>query len=466
MMRINDHGGLACTGTTWALVTLVVLAWLAAPAIALVRRRGWRAMPTSLLGFVWLGFGIDFVIRFALLAVDSVEFGNDTFRLADLAASTVDRALGLALLYWGCFVLGFATWGELRSAGALAAVDVLGGHGRLGRRYAVLAVSTACSVLSSGLVPLPLAVLTPLAIAGTMWVVPAALVWAEHVARGRAAALDRVRWLVLAPAVVRFLVSPFREHLLPLALIPLLAWRCAGKPLPRRYLVTALVGLPLFVLAGNVTEAYRDVLWGGAPASHVVDSVAGDGPTDLVVDPDPGWLVAVRRFHGLDSLLLTVDLVPAVFPYRGDAVVTDALVRGLVPRVLMPGKELSDRGPEFARTIWAFDSGVDSGAAIAPSMAGDLYHAGGTATVALGALVWGLVLGLLDRWKDALPPGGRVAVLVLFATQVVPSVERDFVHCLASLLQTLVVLALAGVVLSQVWRRHAPRVARVSESLA
>jgi hypothetical protein len=26
MMRLNDHGGLACTGTTWALVTLVVLA--------------------------------------------------------------------------------------------------------------------------------------------------------------------------------------------------------------------------------------------------------------------------------------------------------------------------------------------------------------------------------------------------------------------------------------------------------
>jgi hypothetical protein len=466
MMRLNDHGGLACTGTTWALVTLVVLAWLAAPAIALVRRRGWRAMPTSLLGFVWLGFGIDFVIRFALLAADSVEFGNDTFRLADLATSTVDRALLLALLYWGCFVLGFATWGELRSAGALAAVDVLGGHGRLGRRYTVLAVSTACSVLSSGLVPLPLAVLTPLGIAGTLWVVPAALVWAEHVARGRASELDRVRWLVLAPAVVRFLVSPFREHLLPLGLIPLLAWRCAGRPLPRRYLAAALVGLPLFVLAGNVTEAYRDVLWGGAPASHVVDSVAGDGPTDLVVEPDPGWLVAVRRFHGLDSLLLTVDLVPAVFPYRHDAVVTDALVRGLVPRVLMPGKELSDRGPEFARTIWAFDSGVDSGAAIAPSMAGDLYHSGGTATVALGALVWGLVLGLLDRWKDALPPGGRVAVLVLLATQVVPSVERDFVHCLASLLQTLVVLALGGVVLSQLWRRRPLRVARVSESTA
>jgi hypothetical protein len=124
----------------------------------------------------------------------------------------------------------------------------------------------------------------------------------------------------------------------------------------------------------------------------------------------------------------------------------------------MPGKELSDRGPEFARTIWAFDSGIDSGAAIAPSMPGDLFHAGGPFTVALGAFTWGLLLGLLDRWKDALPPGGRVAVLVLFATQVVPSVERDFAHCVATLLQTLVVIGVAGLTLSQVWRwRPVPR---------
>ena len=109
-MRLNDHGGLACSETTWGLVVLLILAWLGAPAIALIRRQGWRAMPTSLLGFVWLGFGVDFVVRFGLLAVDSVEFGNDTFRLADLAATTVDRALALTLLYWGCLVLGFSAW--------------------------------------------------------------------------------------------------------------------------------------------------------------------------------------------------------------------------------------------------------------------------------------------------------------------------------------------------------------------
>jgi hypothetical protein len=221
-------------------------------------------------------------------------------------------------------------------------------------------------------------------------------------------------------------------------------------------------------MAGNVTQAYRDVLWGGAAASHVVSSVTGDEePVDLVTEPDPDWLVAIRRFHGLDSVLLTVDLVPTVFPYRHDAILTDAAVRGLVPRALMPGKAVSDRGPEFARTIWAYDSGIESNAAIAPSMPGDLYHSGGVGTVALGALAWGLLLGLVDRWKDALAPGGRVAVLVLLATQVAPSVERDFVHCVASLLQTLVVLGVIGAALTQVWRvptATRPRVPKASAS--
>ncbi|MGH7894756.1 MAG: hypothetical protein ACREQL_08810, partial [Candidatus Binatia bacterium] len=279
-----------------------------------------------------------------------------------------------------------------------------------------------------------------------------AVTWAEHVAASPGARQDPwARWVILAPALVRFLVSPFREHLVPVVLIPMLAWWCARGRLPRRQVLVAAAALPLFVLAGNVTQAYRDVLWGGAPLRHVVQSVA-DEKEDMLVEPDPGWLVAIRRFHGLDSLLLTVDLVPVAFPFRDDAILTDAFVRGLVPRVLLPTKALSDRGPEFARTIWAFDSGVESEAAIAPSMPGDLFHAGGIATVALGALAWGLFLGLLDRWKDALPAGGRAAVLILFSTQVVPSVERDFVHCMATVLQTLVVVGLAGVALSQVWR--------------
>jgi len=320
----------------------------------------------------------------------------------------------------------------------------------------VLVVSTACSVLASGMFPLPLALLTPMGIAGTLWVIPAAYVWAEWSANPNDPALARLRWIVLAPALVRFAASPFREHVLPLALIPLLAWRCTHGRLERRHRLALAAVLPAFLLVGNAVQTYRDFLWGGVEAAEVVEERALK-QTDEFVEPDPDWLISVRRFHGLDSVLLTVDLVPTVFPFRDEPVVTDALVRGFVPRLFMPNKELSDRGPEFARTIWAYDSGLESGAAIAPSMPGDLYHAGGAMTVALGALVWGLLLGLVDRWKDALAPGGRVAVLVLLATQAAPSVERDFVHCVATMLQSLVVIVVIGAGLAQFWR---PRVTR------
>jgi hypothetical protein len=47
-------------------------------------------------------------------------------------------------------------------------------------------------------------------------------------------------------------------------------------------------------------------------------------------------------------------------------------------------------------------------------------------------------------------------VLLLFATQVLPSVERDFAHCTATLVQTLVVLGLAGGLAGRLWRLRAP----------
>jgi hypothetical protein len=449
MMRLNDHGGLACTETTWALVALVVVAWLVLPAIALMDRGRWRGMPVSLLGFAWLGFGADFVVRFFLLAWDSVEFGNDTFRLADLGTATVDQALGLSLLYWTALVFGVWCWGRMRSPGVLAAIDVFTGAGDPKRRMLVLLGSTVCLVLASGSFGVPLAIVTPMGIVGSLWVVPAATTWAEHAA---GVPVGRQKWLVLVPALLHFAVSPFREHLVPIVLIPLLAYRVTHGRLPRRHIAAGVLAVPLFIMAGQATQAYRDVLWGGASFTATTDGA--EQVFDQVVPPDPQWLVSIRRFHGLDSLLLTVDLVPIAFPHRDDAFLVDAIVRGLVPRAIMPSKVLSDRGPEFARTIWAYDSGIESSAAIAPSMPGDLYQSGATRAVLLGALAWGLLLGVIDRWKNALRPGGQVAILVLLATQVVPSVERDFAHCVATMLQTLVVIAVGGGLLGLFWRRR------------
>jgi hypothetical protein len=449
-MQVNDHTGLACSGWTWALAALLVVLWLVLPPLALRRRGGWRAMPQSFLGFFWLGFGVDFVVRFLLLTWDSVEFGNDTFRLADVPTRSLDRAMVLAIAYWAAAVLGFACWQRGRRAGPLAVLPAVGGSSPR-RRLGILLGCTACMVATSADLGLPLMLLTPFSIVGRLWVVPATFVWAEWFASARPTRADaRRRWLVLLPALLHFALSPFRENLAPLALVPLLALLCVRGYVPRRAVAAAVVAVILFLAAGSATQRYRDVRWGGED----LDEAALSAEQEL---PDPDWLVTVRRFHGFDSLLLTVDLVPSAYAHREQNVLLDGVLRGVVPRALLPEKRGSNRGVEFAQTIWAHDSGLESSAAIAPSMPGDLYYDGGAWLVVVGALVWGLVLGGVERWAGALPAGARATVLVLFSMQIVPSVERDFAHCLATFLQSLVVLFVVGVALRTLARARVPR---------
>jgi len=448
-MRLNDHLGLACTGWTWLLAGAVFIAWLAGLAAAVRRTRGGTAAGmVSPFAFFWVGFAVDFVVRFGLLAYDSVEFGNDTFRLADVPGRVVERAVLLSLGYWLVALAGYLAWPRGERAGAFGRIGSLAGDAYGRGRLLVLVGCTACVVLGLGAVPLPLALVTPISIVGRLWVVPAAFTWADAW-RGDASA-RRLRWIVLAPAVLTFVLSPFREHLVPLALVPLLTLVCVRGTVPRRAMLAAAGGLVLFLALGPLTDTYRNVRWGGYSASQlgVGDPAAGKDFEEL---PDPAWLVTVRRFHGFDSLLLTVDLVPSVYDFSGSGLLVEAFVRGVVPRALLPGKAKSDRGQEFARSIWSYDSEDPSDAAIAPSMPGDLYRGGGASLVLAGALVWGLLLGALDGWSTALGPRGRAAVLALFATQILPSVERDFGHCVATYLQTLLVCWIVTAVLSRLW---------------
>ena len=53
---------------SWALYALVALLWLASAALIDGRREsGWTAIPRSLFGFIWVGFGLDVVFRFLVL---------------------------------------------------------------------------------------------------------------------------------------------------------------------------------------------------------------------------------------------------------------------------------------------------------------------------------------------------------------------------------------------------------------
>lgn len=430
--------GLTVDAYTWPIaLSVAVLWWLTLRLVPSRLHEGWAAVPMSLFGFAWINFGLNFILRFFVLSCDSMTYGNMTTRLADIPAVRVNDSLILAGVYWLCLCVSF-TLGSRRSTPGLFRVlsPLLDDHG--GRARILIALLAVVSLLlSSGFFEIPLVFLTPLGLLGSLWVIPAALAWWEHFRKsGPYSRSDSFRWWLLAPGLIQCVLSPYRERILLVALVPLVSSLFAGK----RYRLFSLSIFSIVLLLGStlIIESYRRFAWYGESFQEVAGQVSWDYWKDN--PSESPWHGVMRRFHGLDSLLLTVDLVPDVFAHSNRSVFLDSIVRGFVPRAIYFGKDLSDRGWKFNRTVWSYHGGVESEAAIAPSMPGDLYEAGGFFYVLLGGIIWGGILGFCEGWKRHLPPSMAAAVTVLFAIQCGASIERDYAHTVATVIQTVVVM--------------------------
>ncbi len=451
----SDDSGLATDHYTWALVLCLGVAWVAAVRLCPSwRRNGPWAVPMSLFGFVWLGFGVDFVLRFLILVYDSVTFGNMTYRLAARPPRVVNETLLLALCFWVSVWIGFLCGVRRSGSGPYRVLTPLAPRAATSFGLVLTLAASSCILLAYGPFDLAAALFTPLAIVGRLWVVPATLVWWEYFRTGKRPTL---RWVVLAPGLLHAWLSPYREHLAVLALTPFIAALFAG----RRYRVSTLVlGASLFLVTSTVIiEVGRALVWSGQSMEEAMSDTGWDHWRN---NPDTApWITVLRRFHGLDSLLLTVDLVPTVFEHSRREVFLSAVTRGLVPRLLYPEKEESTRGIEFSLSIWVEDS-AGSAAAIAPSMPGDLYEAGGAFYVVFGGLLWGLVVGICDGWKQHVPLSVEAVVTALFASQCAFSSERDFAHTVSTLIQTHVALTLGILVMLGRTQLHRPWLRRAT----
>jgi hypothetical protein len=168
------------------------------------------------------------------------------------------------------------------------------------------------------------------------------------------------------------------------------------------------------------------------------------------------WAEPIHRFHGFDSMLITVSLVPAVQPHSRRNVLGDPFLRAFVPRIIYSGKGYPTASQDFGNSLWAYyDPSIrgQSPVYIAPSMPGDLFEAGGVVYVALGALIWGIVLGLLDGWKRYLASFAGAALTAFLATSCAMSVERDFDHVVAATCQMVLVVGLSTTVIAIAERR-------------
>jgi hypothetical protein len=434
--------GLDTNLTSWLIMAALTGCWMISlrftPGWA---QEGWPSLVKSLYGFVWMDFGLDILLRFTMLSYNCVEWGNGSLRLAALSPRVIDVALANCLLFWVMLVLGFVLLVRRPTAGPLAVVRSLDVALARAAAIPVAVLASAIFYLIEGRTALPLVLITPLALLANLYMVPAAIVWWEHFRQGA------VWWrmgptplIALLPAVVRSLRSPYRENLAPLVLIPLIAAFFAGRRPPLRILLPA--ALACLLILTSIIGISRQLIWGHERAEYIVNQMQQAGAADWFTG---SWSEPMRRFHGFDSMLLTVALVPSLHPYSQRDVLVQPLIRGFVPRLLDAGKGGASEGTNFGGRIWAYDDPTnrdEPGASIAPSMPGDLYDANGVLYVAIGGLMWGILLGLFEGWKGHLPDFSAAALTCLVATQGGMSIERDFDNSIATFIQTVFVFTI------------------------
>jgi len=447
-LRTDLHTWLIMAGMTacWMVSVRLVPGW---------RREGWPSLLKSLYGIVWLDFGLDIVLRFCMLAYNAVEWGNGTPRLVALPLDTVNTTLTYCWMFWMLVALSYAVGVRRRGAGPLGVARSLSPDIAYAAAipFALLA-SVIFYLLFEHDALVPLVLVTPLSLVANFYMVPAVIVWWDHFRRpGSAWRIGSVHLIVLLPALVRGVCSPYRENLAPIFLIPLTAALFAGRR-PRLVRIVP-AALACLLLLSTVVHSYRLVKWGNVRPQEVLNDLGRDGLSGLLASASDE---PTHRFHAFDSLLLTVSLVPTLEPHSGRNVLISPLVRGVVPRFIYSSKSGADAGINFGSRIWAYDNPTtreNSGASIAPSMPGDLYDAGGALYIALGALIWGLLLGLIDGWKGHLPAFCGAAITVLVTTQCAMSVERDFDNSVATFIQTLLVFVLVSALVTLARRDRA-----------
>ena len=433
--------GLNTTAITWLIYAVLVVSWAASLWICTpVRSEGWLSLPKSLFGFIWLGFFLEVVLRVLILSADSVDFGQHGIRLAILPPDTHNRSMLVLLLFWWCYVLGYLAFRRLPVAN-LHWVPADPGSSVLGMLFPIILFVTSACVYVAARGDLPSYAITPVGLIGSLWVLAAAAIWFNLFLKWRSK--RTVKWFVpllsLFPGIVSVWMNPYREALFTVLLIPFLAAVFAGVEFKLHKV--AATSLVLLVLATSVIQIRRLAVWSGEPMN-----LTHAEALDWTRHPDQApWMEPLRRFHSLDSVLLTVSLIPGFRPYSHENVFVDAALRGVVPRAVYAAKAADVAGTKFGQTIWSEESwGADAqGAPIAPSMPGSLYAAGGLADVGLGAAIWGVVVAICEALKRGLSPRGQVALVGLLALSFAASIERDFVHMVSTTIQQLLVLLIA-----------------------
>ena len=400
-----------------------------------LHRLTWTAIPVSFFGLAWIAFGVTFVLRFIFLISDPKFFQATLYPLWRMPAAIFTWSWIALALYWLAFTLGYLLVVRLPPPRPvlLDKLDLMAAP----ENYLTLDVLVfCCSVLIvlTGLDVIPRVINTPLAILGSFYAIAAATAWFNYF-QGHPLSLRP--FLYLIPGILAYLYSPFRTLIFAVILCILVP---ALKTRRFRSLGAFLVGMLALLLVATIVNDYRrssmDTGIFNRPAASFGEEIWGSKQQHI----KPSWVRLVNRFHGFDSVALTVNLVPSFFPYSQLNIFADLAWR-VIPRSIVDKKSETHRGRNFSTTIWAMgERGLTKReeANISPSMCADLYQINGILLVAVGAAFYGVLVGFLESWQQSRGPLGSSIILALFGTPAALGIEQEFDFAAATLIQVII----------------------------
>ena len=420
--------------TTWVVFSATVFLW--GLSFLLLKKVVWRDEVSlkivfiSLFGYAWAAFFVDFILRFLVLVYNPELFRRTNFPLWLLPERALSRTWLHLLIFWGVFCCGFLivySWLPKRGPKILFRLDLLGYFHRDKIKVldAIMAMTLIAAIwVNSPEIPTPRIILTPLGRFSALYVIPLVIAWGLYY---NGQPIKSRRFIYILPGIITYILSPYREHLLVLLLCWLIPAVVVGGKISTKKILVVLI--TFFIVGTILNSAYREIKWG----------------PNVKNEERQTWVLLSNRFHGFDSMSLTVYAVPHIFPYSERPIIR-GLIYQVIPRMFFPSKKEVRHARQFSTSIWAIDKprGVIErpSAMIAPSISGDLYSIHGVFTLILGAFLWGGIVGYLDRWVRGLKPVGRCVLFSLFGLCVAGGLERDFVNAAASIIHLVIIVLL------------------------
>lgn len=392
-------------------------------------------------GYVWLGFFTDVILRFVLLNAAPETYRATAFPLWSIPDDVFLFSFIMILLFWSIFTLFYFVVVKYKFTffpNILGKLELEPSKKIFMLFDFISFLSLVAVILVSGILPLklPRSLFTPIGYITSLYLIASFYLWYWFLS-GKYR--DSRRYLYLIPGIVYYLFNPYRENLL-LVFIPILInYLYLKKDLKIRRYAFGFIIIFLFVTILNY--GYRNIIWEGEKSFQQSELLNYDKwESQPTLTP---WAMALNRFHALDSFLLTVYLVPNIYPYTNRIIVNDLIVQSLIPTALSGGFKSdvgSKRGSEFAESIWSYTGETRISARIAPSMFGDLYRSNGIWMVLFGAMLWGIIVGLFENYRYYLKENAFLILISLFGLRFFGAIERDFVFAAANIIQFFILI--------------------------